>query len=166
MSGSYRPEATIYFVSTEARVQIQPVHCVCIYSRLCARCWERRMERCGPGPQEVLGLAQKCRKNHNTLHKEKYSWGVMGQGEGDLSHLNGRTASWQGWPWADPAVDVTHQERGLPLNCKVPGAKNTDKKNKTKKRLEEVEKNSILLKITVTANSWILCARHYQSLVI
>ena len=55
---------------------------------------------------------------------------------------------------------------GLSLNCKVPGAKNTDKKNKTRKRLEEVEKNSILLKITVTANSWILCARHYQSLVI
>ena len=112
MSGSYRPETTMYFVSTEARVQIQPVHCVCIYTRLRARCWECRMERCGPGPQEVLGLVQKCRKNHNTLRKEKYTWGVMGQGEGELSHLNGRTASWRGRPWADPAVDVTHQEWG------------------------------------------------------
>lgn len=29
-SGSYRPETTMYFVSTEAMTESQPAHCVCV----------------------------------------------------------------------------------------------------------------------------------------
>ena len=40
------------------------------------------------------------------------------------------------------------------MNCTVvPGTKNTDKKSKTKKRLEEEERNSTILKMTVMASS-------------
>ena len=33
MSGSYRPETTTYFVLTEATIEIEPAHCVCV--RVC-----------------------------------------------------------------------------------------------------------------------------------